>query len=154
LQCVLLSHLIHVRKTPIFHIQTNSAPFDPPVASTGDILLVGEEPDTPEPTLLMPKHSDALSHPAFPRNTHASLICHSAASVAQPYGLTRRGRTYSLNQRETLKSPQSHDIPHGPTPLCVISPRPRKVHLLCKISTRIAHFAYRRLPLPIQTLQD
>jgi hypothetical protein len=34
------------------------------------------------------------------------------------------------------------------------TPRPRKVHLLYKVLTRITNFAYRHLPVPIQTLQD
>jgi hypothetical protein len=120
-------------KSPGFHIQSNSVPFDPPIVdSTAELNQIlsaqhvtanarrvrspyseqstssSSEPDTPEPTSSRPKLSDALLHLAFsPKRPRSPALQLRSASPVQHHGLTRGGTSRS-NQRETLQPPQSH----------------------------------------------
>ena len=120
-------------KFPVFHIQSNSVPFDPPIVdSTAEIDRIvsaqhvaantrrvrspnseqstssSSEPDTPEPTSSKPKLSDALSHLTFsPKRPRSPALPLRSASPAQPH-CSARGGTSTFAQRETLQPPQSH----------------------------------------------
>jgi hypothetical protein len=123
-------------KSPVFHVQSNLVPFDPPIVdSTAELDQIfsaqhvaanarrvrspnseqstssSSEPDTPEATSSRPKLSDALSHLTFsPKRPRSPALPLRSASPAQPHGPTR-GRTSTFGQRETLQPPQ----PHRPT---------------------------------------
>ena len=120
-------------KSLVFHVQSNSVPFDPPIvdstAQLDQILSTqhvaanarrvrspnseqstssSSEPDTPEPTSSRPKLSDSLAHLTFsPKRPRSPALPVRSTSPAQPHGLTRGG-TSTFGQRETLKPPQSH----------------------------------------------
>lgn len=120
-------------KSLVFHVQSNSVPFDPPIVdSTAELDQIlssqhvaanarrvrspnseqstssSSEPDTPEPTSSRPKLSDALSHLTFsPKRPRSPALPVRSTSPAQPHGPTRGG-TSTFGQRETLKPPQSH----------------------------------------------
>jgi hypothetical protein len=146
-------------KSPLFRVQSNSVPFDPPIVdSTAELDQIfsaqhvaanarrvrspnseqstssSSEPDTPEPTSLRPKLSDALSHLTFsPKRPRSPALPLRSTSPAQPHGPTRGG-TSTFTQRETLQPPQSHRPTARPSSLRDTregepTPRPRKVHL-------------------------
>ena len=131
-------------KVPVFYIQSNSVPFDPPIVESmgelNQILSVhhitanarrvrspyseqstssSSEPDTPEPTSSKPKLSDALSHLAFsPKRPRSPALPPRSASPAQLHGLTRGGMSAS-NRPETQHPPRSHQITARPSSLRV-----------------------------------
>ena len=131
-------------KVPVFYIQSNSVPFDPPIvestAELNQILSVhhitanarrvrspyseqstssSSEPDTPEPTSSKPKLSDALSHLAFsPKRPRSPALPPRSVSPAQLHGLTRGGMSAS-NRPETQHPPRSHRITARPSSLRV-----------------------------------
>src|SRR5258708_591216 len=115
--CPLVSSSTTFTKSPGFHIQSNSVPFDPPIVdSTAELDQIlsaqhvtanarrvrspyseqstssSSEPDTPEPTSSRPKLSDALLHLAFsPKRPSSPALQLRSAPPARHHGPAGEG---------------------------------------------------------------
>jgi hypothetical protein len=118
---------------PVFYIQSNSVPFDPPIVdSTAELDQIlsaqhvkivsrrvrspyseqsassSSEPDTPDPTSSRPKLSDALSHLTFsPKRPRSPALQPRSASPAHVHGLVHGGLSTS-HQPAPRHPPRSH----------------------------------------------
>lgn len=128
---------------PVFYIQSNSVPFDPPIVdSTAELDQIlsaphvkvasrrvrspyseqstssSSEPDTPDPTS-KPKLSDALSHLTFsPKRPRSPALQPRSASPVHVHGLVAGGPSTS-NQPASRYPPRPHRETARPSSLRV-----------------------------------